>query len=131
MPEETKELSTACKPAPEITGKKKRTAAHRIGCVLKALLVLLCSVSATGILGAMVLNFGSGGTGAEVSVPDVAIMDKFDMFMTNEVSNALDGILKIEKVYWLSDTDLVAPKPDPENYGTADSPAAAPDPHER
>lgn len=125
MPEETKDLNTAGKAASEVldhTGKKKGTTGYRLGCFFKILLVLVCVTVAAGLLTAMLLNFGSGGTGAEVSVPDVSIMDKFDMFMTNEVSHALDGVLEIEKVYWLSDTDLVAPKPNPANYGTADSP---------
>lgn len=48
-------------------------------------------------------------------------LDRFDMDMTNVLSDALEGILSIEKVYWLHDEDLVAPKPDPEKYGeTAD-----------
>ena len=54
---------------------------------------------------------------------DSALMDKFDMYMTNEISNALDGVLSVEKVYWLSDSDLVAPEPGQANYGTAASPA--------
>lgn len=51
------------------------------------------------------------------------IMERFDMFMTNEISNALDGVLAVEKVYWLSDADLVAPEPNQSNYGTADTAA--------
>ena len=51
---------------------------------------------------------------------DSALMDKFDMYMTNEISNALDGVLSVEKVYWLSDNDLVAPEPNQECFGIAD-----------
>lgn len=74
------------------------------------------------LLGNMVMTVGSGSAASAGSVSGVAIMDKFDMFMTNEISSALDGVLNIDKVYWLSDSDLVAPKPKAENYGTADSP---------
>lgn len=49
------------------------------------------------------------------------MMDRFDMFMTNEISDALDGVMAVKKVYWLSDADLVAPEPNQANYGTASS----------
>ena len=52
-----------------------------------------------------------------------AILDKFDMDITNILSDALDGILSIKKVYWLQDEDLIAPKPDPEKYGETGNPA--------
>lgn len=51
-----------------------------------------------------------------------AILDRFDMDITNILSDALDGILSIKKVYWLQDEDLVAPKPDPEKYGETGDP---------
>ena len=51
---------------------------------------------------------------------DAGLMDRFDMYMTNEISNALDGVLSVEKVYWLSDNDLVAPEPNQECFGIAD-----------
>ena len=72
------------------------------------------------LLSNMVMVGGSGPAAAGNS-GNVAIMDKFDMFITNEASRALDGILNIEKVYWLSDSELVAPEPNPANYGTANS----------
>ena len=70
--------------------------------------------------------FGAVGSGAATTADDasdVAIMDRYDMFMTNQISSALEGVLNIEKVYWLSDNDEVAPRPKTENFGTADSPA--------
>ena len=50
------------------------------------------------------------------------ILEKYEMHMTNVRSDALEGILSIDKVYWLHDEDLVAPKPDPDNYGQTDEP---------
>lgn len=52
-----------------------------------------------------------------------AIGQKFEMFMTNQVSDALDGVLAVDKVYWIGRDELVAPKPNQECYGEADSPA--------
>ena len=125
MPEENKNLNTADVPVSDGARpkQKKRGLLLRGGTFLfKAVLLAVCVAATAGLLGSMVVNFGTGGTGAGVKVADVAIMDKYDMFLTNEVSNALDGVFDVEKVYWLSDTDIVAPKPNPENYGTADSP---------
>lgn len=70
--------------------------------------------------------FVTAGSGTAASVgrtSDVTIMDRYDMFMTNKISGALEGVLNIEKVYWLSDNDEVAPKPAQDNFGTADTPA--------
>ena len=78
------------------------------------------------LVGVLLNNFamvgGSGLVAATGNAANAAIMDKFDMYITNRVSDALDGVLNIEKVYWLSDTELVAPEPNPANYGTADKP---------
>lgn len=126
MPEETKNLKTAGRYASgaSVSRRKKPGILARIcAFFFSTVLLLLCIAITASLLGKMILNSGAGGTGTGTNVSDVTIMDKFDMFMTNEISGALDGIVKIEKVYWLSDSDLVAPKPNPANYGTADSPA--------
>lgn len=91
--------------------------------IVKAAVTVLCTAM-TVVLLVNLLGIIGSGTGSSVnSVSAVTIMDKFDMFMTNEISNALDGVLKIDKVYWLSDSDLVAPEPDPNAFGTASSAA--------
>jgi exopolysaccharide biosynthesis protein len=46
------------------------------------------------------------------------------MYMTNQVSNALDGVLAIEKIYWLNDHDLIAPEPNPNGYGKTTDPTS-------
>ena len=51
-----------------------------------------------------------------------AIMDRFDMYMANVRSDALEGILSVPKVYWLRDEDMVAPKPDASKFGQTDDP---------
>ena len=57
------------------------------------------------------------------NVVDLALMDHYDMNMTNTVSDALDGVLSIKKVYWLSDADQVAPEPNQDNYGKTKDPS--------
>lgn len=87
----------------------------------KTVLSAVCAVVALAMLCGVTLMGGSGRA-ATGGASNAAIMDKFDMYITNQASNALDGILDIKKVYWLSDTELVAPKPNPASYGTADTP---------
>lgn len=71
----------------------------------------------------LVTSVGNPGGSAQTEAADVGILDKFDMFMTNTISDSLSGILSIEKVYWLNDDDLVAPEPEQSNFGEADDPA--------
>ncbi len=88
------------------------------------LVLALASLAATAVL-VLVLLTGSGSmvSGASASSVDAAIMDRYDMYINNRMSNALDGILSIEKVYWLSDDDLIAPEPDQTKYGRTDDPS--------
>lgn len=120
MSEETKNVDMASETGISV---RKRSLPVRILCFLLKSSAVLASIALMAVLlSHMVLNVGSGSTAAR-GVSDVTVMDKFDMFMTNEISNALEGILSIEKVYWLSDSDQVAPKPNPDCYGTAETPA--------
>lgn len=91
--------------------------------LVKTVVTVISAAVTLALLSSIVLMSGSQTAAAKGSISNVTIMDKFDMFMTNEVSNALEGVLSIKKVYWLSDSDIVAPKPDAANYGTASSPA--------
>ena len=65
---------------------------------------------------------GSGVRSGQTESLELAIMDRYEMRLTNQISDALDGVLAIDKVYWLSDDDLVAPKPDPAKYGVSKDP---------
>ncbi|MBQ7800686.1 MAG: phosphodiester glycosidase family protein [Oscillospiraceae bacterium] len=87
----------------------------RIGISCTAVLTVLSLIF---LADALVGGFWCRPTAEKAS--DSALMDRFDMYMTNEISNALDGVLSVEKYYWLSDSDLVAPEPDQSNYGVAD-----------
>lgn len=69
----------------------------------------------------LILSSGTKETVTQEKAAGVTIMDKYDMFVTNAISDALDGVLAIEKVYWLSDHDQVAPEPDPAGYGEVNS----------
>ena len=91
--------------------------------IVKSIAVVLCCVMTLTYLGGIVMMAGSGSTASASGASSVTILDKFDMFMTNQISDALDGVLAVDKVYWLSDSDQVAPEPKAENYGHVDTPA--------
>ena len=64
------------------------------------------------------LNVGAPGGSTQAEPLKLGVLDRFDMQMTNKISAALDGVLSIEKVYWLNDDDQIAPEPDPDKFGT-------------
>ena len=87
-----------------------------VGCLC---LTLTCSV----LLSFLMTGGASRGT-AQNSDKDYALTDRYNMFVTNTLSDTLEGVLSIPKTYWLNDDDLVAPKPNPDCYGTAKDPAS-------
>ena len=109
---------------------KQETAvsADRVGnCGRKGVVTAILAVICVAVCALLLVTIAtSSGTKSPMTASDVAgvtIMDKYDMYMTNAISNALDGVLSIKKVYWLSDSDQVAPEPKQENYGEATDPA--------
>ena len=91
--------------------------------ICAAATAVFCVAITLTLLAVVLMSAGSKTTSAQANVQNATIMDKFDMYMTNEISNALDGVLSVEKVYWLSDSDIVAPEPNPSGYGQVDSPS--------
>ena len=85
----------------------------------KILAVVLSAAAVLALLAFMVFCIGNSGASAATAA-QVNLMDKYDMYVTNRISEALDGILAVEKVYWLSDEDLVAPEPNQACYGETD-----------
>ncbi len=99
----------------------------KIASVLRILVTVLLSFLAlgfsVGILAWGVFHVGVPGNTAQSDGMNYAILDRYDMFMTNQISNALEGVLAIEKVYWLNDSDQIAPEPNQDNFGKAQDPA--------
>ena len=91
--------------------------AKAAGCAVSAVLTLVLLA---------VIGFGSGETVAytKEEQTNVELMDRFDKSITNRLSDAMEGVLSIEKVFWLSDDDKVAPKPNPDNYGYSTDPSS-------
>ena len=97
------------------------TVLKKIGRCVLTLTVAAASLAVMCALLLSVMQITGAAEGRAASAPDMAIMDRFDMYMTNQISNALDGVVVIERVYWLSDDDKVAPEPDQSRFGTANS----------
>ncbi len=93
----------------------------KIGLWFLTLTVAAAGIAVTGALLLALLQIAGATEANTPAAVDVAIMDRYDMYITNQISSALDGVLSIDKVYWLSDDDKVAPKPNQACYGTADS----------
>ena len=91
--------------------------------VLMAVVAVFSVIISTALLLSVLLGTGVP-VRASAEAADEALMDRFDMYMTNEKANALEGVMAIEKVWWLSDDDLIAPKPNKSRFGTSDDPAS-------
>lgn len=109
----------------EFSARQKKRLAKRIACGAAAAVLAVSSAAVTyeGLC-RLAVSAGAQDKHRQSASADVAILDKYDMKITNEIAGALDGVAKIdiERVYWLSDSDLVAPKPNPAKYGEADRP---------
>lgn len=79
---------------------------------------IACAAVTVLLLVFICLNVGSRDGAAGKKSETFDLMGKYDMYMTNASSTALDGVLSIKKVYWLSDTDITAPEPDQSKYGS-------------
>ena len=91
--------------------------------IATAIVSLVCLAATAVLLYGMVFRVGNPAGYVQTQNSDGGIADKFDMFLTNQISEALDGVLSVRKVYWLSDSDLVAPEPDQSKFGSTDDPA--------
>ena len=85
-----------------------------------ALLSLVSLVLTVGILSS--LCAWAPASGSQES-SRMGLRAKYDRFITNGISDALEGIVSIPKEYWLNDSDLVAPMPREECFGEVDDPA--------
>lgn len=91
--------------------------------ILTVAAIILCFSPTSDML--LAVAQGTGDTSADSSGGSAnhAILDRYDMLITNSVSEALTDIVTIDKVYWLSDEDLIAPEPNPDCWGTTSDPS--------
>ena len=105
-------------------GKYKRRTVSLWYIILTILLLIPAAWLTVNFLSWGMRNVGVPGNTAQAEPLKLGAMDRYDMQMTNKISAALDGVLSIEKVYWLNDHDQIAPEPDPDKFGTTKDPAS-------
>ena len=91
--------------------------------LLKTAFVALFLSLALMVLGFFVIESDGSQNSVQSGTTSHAISERYNMFITNTLSEALDGVLSIKKVYWLNDDDLVAPEPNQDCFGTAKDPS--------
>ena len=105
--------------------KQKSGGFRRAASGILAVILVLTSLATTAfLLIDLFMNNSDPGSKGNETVVDYAMMDRYDMAMTNTIASSLDGILSLKKVYWLSDADQVAPEPDQAKYGETDDPSS-------
>lgn len=89
--------------------------------------VLLISLAAIGLLGRVLPAMALQGQPASASPDggsDHRILDSFDSLVATVRESALANVVPIRWVWTLSDTDLVAPEPNPACYGQTEDPSS-------
>lgn len=84
----------------------------------------LCLLWTLAILAFFATGSGNVAKSGQTADMDYQITKRYDLYMNRTISDALDGVLPVKKVYWLSDYDLVAPEPNQECFGETDDPAS-------
>ena len=90
--------------------------------VFRALLIALCLGCALWALTSVALGGNVSRQSTQSGSVSMAILDRYEMAITNQLSTSMEGILSIEKVYWLRDEDVVAPKPNQALFGQTTDP---------
>lgn len=94
--------------------------------VVRIILTTLAALGTCGLTAVMLywcmLHVGNPVGSVQMEVPKVDLMAYYDKYMTNNISSALEGVLAIEKVYWLNDADQIAPEPDQSKFGATTDP---------
>lgn len=90
--------------------------------IVTVLLVLACSVFAINLVFTVLTGSSYGGHSVLSAATSHNFLDRFDNYITNMTSSALEGIIQLEKIYMLSDNDQVAPEPNQELFTVTKDP---------
>ena len=94
--------------------------------ILVACAAFICLSCAAWALNAVATSITAQNQATQAGT-SLAVMDWFDMGITNHLSASMEGILSIDKVYWLRDEDVIAPEPDQALFGETKDPHAIAD----
>ncbi len=92
--------------------------------IITVIAALVCTVFSVQMLLTVAQGASTPASAASGGDSNWSIMDRYDMYMTNVVSDALNGVKAVEKVYWLSDDVQIAPEPNPACFGTTQDPSS-------
>ena len=91
------------------------------GSALLPLFLLLALLCAGCLL--LLLHLSADSAAGAAALPGRDLAESFETASNNAKSRALDGLTYIRKIYKIPEQDLVAPAPDPENFGSTTDPA--------
>lgn len=89
--------------------------------ICSALIAVVSLALTAGMLSCLLGHVGPGGAGDHT---EAGIMDKIDQFVTNDILVALGDKIDVERTFWLRDSDMVAPEPDPSAFGQTNDPTS-------
>ena len=101
----------------------RRTMQTVLRWVLTAAAAIACCVCTLYLLSTVLLSTGFSLNAPAAAGTNAVVMDRYDTYITNALSDSLEGVVTIRKEYWLSDEDMIAPRPDPACFGETDDPA--------
>ena len=125
---------------PKKMPKKRSKAAMVLVVILGIVVVPLASVLTCYLLGQVLENVGQPKPAVQKKVADMAVMERFDAFVDQEISGVRDVLLNVDrpqipeetepveiepvrKVYWIEENALVAPEPNQSLFGETNDPA--------
>ena len=121
------ETTTGSRRGPRYIKRKKRS----VGSALLKLVTLAAAIVSVSLTMQMLMPVVTGSSFATssgtVSGSGMALMDRYDNYISNSLSDALEGLAGVErpkKTYFLSDLDQIAPEPNPDCWGTTKDPSS-------
>jgi len=93
-------------------------------CIRFWLIGITAVVSLLLTAGLLLALLGSNRTEQMQIRANANVMDLFDRNLNDRIGDVLEGLIPVKRTYWLSDSDLVAPEPNPEGFGETRDPAS-------
>lgn len=84
--------------------------------------ILLCTAALIVTVLLLMQMLATVGRPVGGSSVKAAVADNYSMALSNHLSFALDEVVTTKKTYWIGDDALVAPKPNPLNFGSTTDP---------
>ena len=91
--------------------------------LLYTLLFVVCIGCSCRLLSTILYSHGSAEVNMQKTEANYQLTQRFDMFMANTYSHSFEDILEIDTVFYLNDSDQVAPEPNQNQFGESSDPA--------